>query len=58
MLTPGHQTAGNGLSAVNVAVVVVLIHAAHKVGEIVEDVVAGMSKDQAQRESKPGQEIE
>src|SRR5574341_1301607 len=53
-----HQSAGYRLCAVDVAIIIVFIHAAHKVGEVIKNVVAGMGQDQSNGEGQPRQETE
>ncbi len=54
MLTLGHQSAGDRLRTIDRAEIVIFVHAAHIVSEVVENVVAGMGKDQTQGKRNPG----
>ena len=58
VLPAGYQSAGDGLGPVDRAEVVILIDPPHVVREVIEDVITGMSHDESEGESQPGNEME
>src|SRR3972149_85518 len=58
MLALGHQSAGNRLGAVYVAVIIILVHASHKISVIIEYIVRSRRHDQAEGKREPRDETE